>query len=173
MGSTGLHNKVPGMMSSQDFSIGAGPNGQQPPKEHSFGGGGHEDGSNDIAKQNAQHYAATELSVGPSVFDQANLGSMIDPQGSIAKPGVIGTTDKKREQLNSSMVIHDEELDGAHPELGKPHEVPKTQGKKSLNSMVKQSLARADSQTFDDGVHLNHGAIGGAFGGHRVGASLS
>ena len=107
------------------------------------------------------------------MFDPANLGSMIDPQGSIAKPGVIGTTDKKREQLNSSMVIHDEELDGAHPDLGKPHEVPKTQGKKSLNSMVKQSLARADSQTFDDGVHLNHGAIGGAFGGHRVGASLS
>ena len=73
------------------------------------------------------------------------------------------------------MVIHDEEQDavGAHPEIGTPHEVPKLPGKKSLNNIVKSSLARADSQTFDDGVHLNHGAIGGAFGGHSVGASLS
>ena len=74
------------------------------------------------------------------------------------------------------MVIHDEEHEasGGHAEVGKPpHEVPKTQGKKSLNALVKSSLARADSQTFDEGVHLNHGAIGGAFGGHSVGVSLS
>jgi hypothetical protein len=38
----------------------------------------------------------TELSVGPSVFDPANMGSMINPQGSISKLGAIGTTDKKR-----------------------------------------------------------------------------
>jgi hypothetical protein len=78
--------------------------------------------------------------------------------------------------MNSSMVIHDEEHEGAsggHAEIGKPHEVPKTQGKKSLNNLVKSSLARADSQNFDEGVHLNHGAIGGAFGGHSVGVSLS
>ena len=84
------------MRSSQDIPREDGRNGQQPLKEQSFGGEGNEHGSNCRPIQNAQHYAMTELSVGPSVFDPATLGSMIDPQGSIAKAGVIGTTDKKR-----------------------------------------------------------------------------
>ena len=69
--------------------------------------------------------------------------------------------------MNSSMVIHDEENGdpGAHQNHEKPHEVPKTQGKKSLNSLVKSSLARADSATFDDGIHINNGSMGGVFKG--------
>ncbi len=78
--------------------------------------------------------------------------------------------------MNSSMVIQDE--DGTD-EVMNPHrsttEIPKSLGKKTMTSMPKQGFSRADSATFEDAIHLNHGsAVSGVFAGaDKVGVSRS
>jgi hypothetical protein len=70
---------------------------------HSFGQGGEAGGALHPPNPSSQlyhpdqHQAMTELSVGPSVFDPANLGSLVsgDARESTSKPAV-GVPEKKK-----------------------------------------------------------------------------